>query len=147
MNRTSPAPLLLLLASVACTPDKSDDLADTSTDTTDASDTDDTDDTATSDTGEDPFDFPPVLCDEMTCGQGLLCVKQGLNCDYGQDPPMFYRLPSTCAEVPSECIDAVESEISDCLEPLLCDAPGWDAQYAEYSEGTLQCPNIAADCY
>lgn len=89
--------------------------------------------------------FPPVMCNEVMCVMGQICVQPGEDCDYEKDPPEYFTPPPGCQDVPAECVAKDWDELASCLGGELC-GPSIVGD-PEYFAGKLDCPAVAADCF
>ncbi len=99
--------------------------------------------TSGSETGADPFDFPPVECGDVTCDLGLLCVEGGAHCN--EQGMMLFPAPA-CAPVPESCMGLADALLNECLTNTVCAGPGWLLDSAWFDQGFVACPDIDADC-
>lgn len=82
----------------------------------------------------------PVMCGDVLCSAGEICVTPGATCDYTQMPPMFVQGPSTCEVVPDSC----EAEDVNCLAAEYCEV---DSIFdPTLMDGQLGCPSVP-DCF
>jgi hypothetical protein len=121
------------------------DGSDTDDSDTDGSDTDDSD----TDNGGDTEGLPtdPVECGGMTCAAGEICVDTGLVCIEEEGNRHFEDPDDHCAVPPSACEGLSGLDLSDCLIPQLCAFEPDGITSGWFSEGTLQCPAEAPDCF
>jgi hypothetical protein len=97
---------------------------------------------------DDPLDFPPVECGDVTCGEGLICVKPNDYCDYDLDPPDWVQPPLECAAPPANCVGLSEPDLSGCLLQALCESLGeYEPGFTVFVEGLLDCPTVDLDCF
>jgi hypothetical protein len=140
---------VVLCASLACSVDDSDDVADTNP--ADASESADATETGTADeteTGGGPQDFPPVPCEEVTCAEGDLCVEAGAFCDYTNSGTAEYVYPDgMCMPFPSECEDLQEDPLKECLWMTVCEAKGEYPETVTFEQGFVDCPSIDFECH
>ena len=159
MPRPLPLSLLLAVALAACAGDDASSTSasttttSSSTSTTDATEaTDATDATSgstgtTDTTGDDPFDFPPAECGDVTCAAGQLCLQLGTRCNTNTDPPEWYTPPPSCVAVPPACADATSETVAACLDDELCTDSSAIGGPASYENGRVGCGPVHLDCF
>jgi hypothetical protein len=88
----------------------------------------------------------PVVCEEMTCAEGQLCLWLGEYCDYDKMPPEVVRDLPMCADFPPACAGKQDWKLLDCLIDQICVDSISDSG-GSYENGRLDCPTAWLDCF
>ena len=83
-----------------------------------------------------------ILCAELVCDAGEICLDPGAYCDDLSDPenPEYVDPGPSCIQTPTECEGAVDPNA--CAAELLCEGD-------EYSSapGVVTCGPVDSDCF